>query len=109
MIYSFRIQVQYGSTWGSQHGGFSGSCKSITLFSNEVITRVDIGTAFSSQYHALLTCDITFYTNKATYGPYIGPQSVCTTHYTFNLVGGLAYLRGDCGDMLDGLRLAYYN
>ena len=106
LIYYFRIQARYGSTWGTTHGTIIGSCSSINFAANEVITAVDIGSAYITPFYGTtLTCYIKFYTNIATYGPYSG----CSSYNTYNLTGGLAYLIGNCGQRIDGLKLAYYN
>ena len=102
----FRIQAQYGSTWGAQHGGSTGTCTTIPLAANEVITSMDVGNIYVTNYYrATMICHIKLYTSIATYGPYKG----CNTPQNFLLANGLAYLKGNCGQMIDGLQLVYYN
>ena len=97
-----RIQAKYGSTLAPVRGGCAGEVVNVSFAANEVITKMDVGSAFNGWYTEV--CYIKIYTNVGSYGPYKG----CDNFTTYDLAGGLAYLSGKCGAELDNIALNYY-
>ena len=88
-----------GSTHlGGQHGGPGGTLSHIVFAEGEMITEV------KGMTNDQLVDQLTFITNRSTYGPYGR-----TGRTSFSLQKNIIAFHGRCGDLLDGIGFYYYN